>query len=176
MELVIIHKKIFIIRGQRVMFDFHLAELYGVETRALVQSVKRNSERFPPDFMFQLTKEEFRILISQFVISKNAGRGGTQKLPYVFTELGISMLSSVLRSKLAIAMNIGIMRAFILLKQYNNDFKSLQKRIDELESKFNKKIENINEIIEYLTAKPAEEKPKPRRQIGFKIGGKNTNK
>ncbi len=172
MELVIIQKKIFIIRGQKVMLDFHLAEMYGVQTRVLVQAVKRNIKRFPFGFMFQLNPEEFKVLMSQIVTSKTEKRGGTQKLPYAFTEHGITMLSSALRSDTAINVNISIVRAFILLKQYNNDFALLNKRIDELESKFNKKIENINEIIEYLTSKPQIEKPKPRKPIGFKIGGK----
>src|ERR1043166_5130429 len=114
MELVIIQKKIFEIRGQRVMLDFHLAELYGVETRVLIQAVKRNIRRFPSDFMFQLHKDEFKVLISQIVTSKKETRGGRQKLPYAFTEHGITMLSSVLRSPTAIDVNIAIVRAFIL--------------------------------------------------------------
>ena len=172
MELVIIQKKIFEIRGQRVMLDFHLAELYAVPTKSLNLAVKRNMKRFPSDFMFQLTDREFDVLRFQFETSKTEARGGRRYPPYAFTEHGITMLSSVLRSDTAINVNISIVRAFILFKQYNNDFKLLNKRIEELESKFNKKIENINEIIEYLSAKPQIEKPKPRKQIGFKIGGK----
>ena len=108
MELQIIQKKIFEIRGQRVMLDFHLAELYGVETRALVQAVKRNIKRFPLRYMFQLNRAEFKVLISQIVISKKEKRGGTQKLPYAFTEHGITMLSAVLRSDTAIKASLAI--------------------------------------------------------------------
>lgn len=128
-EIQTIQSIIYEIRGQRVMLDFDLADMYGVETRALNQAVKRNIERFPEDFMFQLTKGEWTILKSQFVISKVSGnqtdnvlmsqsviskpiekRGGTQKMPYAFTEQGVAMLSSVLRSPLAIQVNIGIQR------------------------------------------------------------------
>lgn len=175
MELQIIQKKIAEIRGQRVMFDFHLAELYGVETRVLNQAVKRNIKRFPLDFMFQLTLNEWDSLnSSQFVISSRKHRG-VKYLPYAFTEHGITMLSSVLRSETAINVNIAIVRAFILLKQYHNNFELLQERIDELEGKFNTKIENINEVINFLLTQPellvAEKKTvekTKRNTIGFK--------
>ena len=113
MELQIIQNKIFEIRGQRVMLDFDLAELYEVETRALNQAVKRNIKRFPSDFMFQLTNKEFDNLMSQSVISS---WGGTRKLPFAFTEHGVTMLASVLRSERAIELNIQIVRAFIALR------------------------------------------------------------
>ena len=175
MELQIIQKKIFEIRGQRVMLDFHLAELYGVETRILVRAVKRNIKRFPERYMFQLSKEEFKVLISQIGISKTEKRGGTQKMPYAFTEHGITMLSAVLRSDTAIKTSIAIVDAFILLKQHHNNFELLHERIDELEAKFNIKIENINEVINFLLAQPelivvekkAAEKAE-RNPIGFK--------
>ena len=112
MELQIIQNKIFEIRGQRVMLDFDIANLYEVETRVLNQAVKRNIKRFPSDFMFQLSNKEFDNLMSQSVISS---WGGTRKLPYVFTEHGVTMLASVLRSERAIAINIQIVRAFIAL-------------------------------------------------------------
>lgn len=154
------------------MLDMHLAELYGVETKQLKRQVKRNLERFPKDFMFDLTLAEYNFLRSQ-IGTLEKGKGQHAKyLPYAFTEHGITMLSSVLRSKTAIDVNIAIVRAFIFLKQYNNDFRLLQKQMNEMEARFNRKIENINEIIEYLTAKPKIEKPKKRKQIGFKIGGK----
>lgn len=108
-ELQLIQSKIYEIRGQKVMLDFDLAELYQVETRVLNQSVKRNLKRFPSDFMFQLTADEWEILKSQFVISS---WGGTRKLPYAFTEQGLAMLSGVLNSDIAIQVNINIMRAF----------------------------------------------------------------
>jgi hypothetical protein len=173
-ELQIIQKKIFEIRGQRVMLDFHLAELYGVETRVLVQAVKRNLNRFPSRYMFQLNKNEFIFLISQIVTSKTEKRGGRQKLPYAFTEHGITMLSAVLRSDTAVKVSIAIVDAFILLKQYQNNFELLQKRIDELEAKFNRKIGNINEIIELLLSNPdlvvqqAGKLQTKRPTIGFK--------
>ncbi|MGQ0828637.1 MAG: ORF6N domain-containing protein [Bacteroidota bacterium] len=175
MELEIIQKHIFELRGQRVMLDFHLGELYGVETKALKRAVNRNVRRFPSDFMFELTKSEFENLRYQFDTSN---WGGTRYLPYAFTEHGITMLSSVLRSDTAINVNINIVRAFILLKQYSNNFKLLQKRIDELESKFNRKIENINEVIDLLLAQP---EPKPKKEklikkIGFKLTKQKKNK
>ncbi len=174
MELLIIQKRIFEIRGQRVMLDFHLAELYRVQTRVLVQAVKRNRRRFPSRFMFQLNKDEFKTLISQIVISKKEKRGGTQKLPYAFTEHGVTMLSAVLRSEIAVKVSIAIVDAFILLKQYQNNYESLGKRIDELEDKFGRKIDNINEVIEFLLSKPEPEKQKtkPRKKIGFKLSKK----
>jgi hypothetical protein len=115
-----------------VMLDSDLAELYGVETRALVQQVKRNPERFPGDFMFQLSAKELDRLRSQFVIS-NEGRGGRRTLPYAFTEQGVAMLSSVLRSSRAVAVNIEIMRAFVEMRQAASGYAELQRRLDELE-------------------------------------------
>jgi len=168
MELLIIQKKIFEIRGNKVMLDFHLAELYNVETKVLKRAVRRNIKRFPHDFMFELSESEFTNLRHQFGTSS---WGGSRYLPYAFTEHGITMLSSILRSDTAINVNIAIVRAFILLKQYHNNFKLLQKRIDELESKFSTKIDNINEVIEFLLSKP---EPKPQKKIkmrpvGFKL-------
>jgi len=174
MELQIIQKKIFEIRGQRVMLDFHLAEMYVVETRILVRAVQRNIKRFPAHYMFQLNKEEFKTLMSQIGISKKEKRGGRQKPPFAFTEHGITMLSAVLRSDTAIKVSIAIVDAFILMKQYQNNFELLQERIDELEAKFNTKIENINEVINFLLAHPdivskeQKEKEKEKVQIGFK--------
>ena len=171
MELQIIQKNIFEVRGQRVMLDRHLAELYGVPTKALNLAVKRNLKRFPPDFMFQINEEEYERLRFQFETSKREGRGGTRYLPYAFTEHGITMLSSVLKSDTAINVNISIIRAYILLRQYQNNYRLLQKRIDELESKLNRKIENINEVISLLLAQP-ESKPEKkikRKKVGFKL-------
>ena len=168
MELQIIQKKILEIRRHKVMLDKHLSELYGVPTKSINLAVKRNIKRFPSDFMFQLTEDEFESLRFQI---ETSNRGGSRYLPYAFTEHGITMLSSVLRSETAIKVNIAVVRAFILLKQYNNNFTLLQKRIDELESKFNIKIDNINEVIEFLLSKP-ETKPKKKQRIkpvGFKL-------
>ncbi len=116
MEIEQIQNKIYFVRGQRVMIDRDLAEIYGVETRVLNQAVKRNSERFPDDFMFQMTDSEFHDWKSQIVIS-NAINMGLRKKPFVFTELGVAMLSSVLNSKTAIQINMGIMRAFVVIRQ-----------------------------------------------------------
>src|SRR3990172_6171207 len=128
----LIESKIYLIRGHKVMLDSDLAELYGVETRALVQAVKRNIGRFPLDFMFQLNNQEVISLRSQIVISKT-GRGGRRYLPYVFTEQGVAMLSSVLNSDRAIEVNIQIMRAFLKLREMIASHKDLAKRLDELE-------------------------------------------
>lgn len=113
-ELQLIQSKIYELRGQKVMLDFDLAEMYQVETRVLNQAVKRNIKRFPPDFMFQLTPDEWEVLKSQFVISS---WGGTRKLPFAFTEQGLAMLSGVLNSDIAIQVNINIMRAFVAVRQ-----------------------------------------------------------
>ena len=137
-EIVNIKNLIYEIRGIKVMLDSDLAKLYGVETRALNQAVKRNIERFPNNFMFQLTQEEFYVLMSQFVISKTSTetRGGRQKLPYVFTEQGVAMLSSVLRSKQAIQTNIQIMNTFVNMRHFVLENKELTKRFNELEEYF----------------------------------------
>lgn len=137
-EIVKIQNLIYEIRGFKVMLDSDLAKLYGVETRVLNQSVKRNLERFPDNFMFQLTPDEFQLLISQIVISKNPNekRGGRQKLPYVFTEQGVAMLSSVLRSKQAIQTNIQIMNTFVKVRHFVLENKELTQRFKELEQYF----------------------------------------
>ena len=149
------------------MLDRHLAELYGVLTKSLNLAVKRNLKRFPDDFMFQLTSEEFQNLRFQF---ETSSWGGSRYFPYAFTEHGITMLASVLKSGTAIQVNINIVRAFILLKQHQDNYKLIQKTIEELEAKFNRKIENFNEVIEFLLSKADEpvEEPKERRRIGYK--------
>ena len=204
-EIQVIQSKIYEIRGQRVMLDRDLAEMYGVETRVLNQAVKRNIERFPEDFMFQLTKGEFEIMKSQFVISNEPDnqhisvltsqnvtskiaerRGGTQKAPFAFTELGVAMLSSVLRSPLAIQVNMGIMRAFVALRHLvatlpntTSDVTQLRKDFEELKLDIEDILRDQNEINEdtrlqldaISTALAAlqskEPKQKPRRKIGF---------
>ena len=163
MDLQLIQHKIIQVRGFKVLLDFHLADLYQVETRVLNQAVKRNIKRFPDDFMIQLSDEERKSLISQFVIPKTETRGGTQKLPYAFTEQGVAMLSSVLRSDKAIEVNIAIMRAFVLLRQHLTDSKELKEEIVKLERDMNRKFKDVNEILRYLLSP----KSKPRA-IGFK--------
>ena len=215
-EIQTIQDKIYEIRGQRVMLDFDLAAMYGVETRALNQAVKRNIERFPEDFMFQLTKGEFEILTNRILKSQNSDApasnfsgdsnltsqivisrlfdksdkswGGSRKAPYAFTENGVAMLSSVLRSPLAIQVNIGIMRAFtefrrmassLALPNNNADLAQLRKDFEELkldiedilhdQNDINEstrmQLENITLALSELQAK--EPKQKPRRRIGF---------
>jgi len=164
-----IQSKIYEIRNQKVMLDFDLAQLYEVETRVLNQAVKRNIDRFPDDFMFQLTKQEFDFLISQIVISKTETRGGTQKMPYAFTEQGVSMLSSVLKSKKAVQVNISIMRVFVAVKQLILGNTELSKKLEELESKYNKQFSDVYEALNYLMdIKKADEKIKKRTKIGYK--------
>ena len=173
MDIQLIQKKIFIIRGQRVMLDKHLAEMYGVPTKSINLAVKRNIKRFPSDFMFQLSKEELQDLRLQI---ETSSWGGSRYIPNAFTEHGITMLSSILKSETAINVNIAVVRAFIFLKQYNSDIKILQHRIQELESKFNKKIDNINEVIEFLLTDPPEkqeEKKETRTKIGYKLPSKS---
>ena len=159
-----IEKKIYLIRGHRVMLDRDLAELYKVETFNLNKAVKRNIDRFPQDFMFQLNKTEAQNLIFQFGISS---WGGIRKLPYAFTEQGVAMLSSVLRSKRAVQVNIAIMRAFVRLKTILSTHKELAHKLNELEHKIERhdtEIQSIFEAIRQLMAPPAE---KPGRRIGF---------
>jgi hypothetical protein len=164
-------EKIYIIRGQKVMLDRDLAETYGVETFNLNKAVKRNMVRFPDDFMFQLTKEEFEALIFQIGISKKKGRGGTRKLPYAFTEQGVAMLSSVLNSETAIQVNIQIIRLFTKMKQLILDNKDLWMKIEKIEQHLLKNDEEIKTIFAYLKKLLIQEN-KPRNPIGFKVPGK----
>ena len=159
-----IEKAILILRKQKVMLDADLAALYGVETRVLVQAVKRNIERFPEDFMFQLSREEFAVLRSQSVTSSNWG--GRRYPPYAFTEQGVAMLSSVLRSQQAIQVNIEIMRAFIRLRQMLASHAALARKLDALEKKYDAQFKEVFEAIRQLMAPP---EPK-RRAIGFRKG------
>jgi hypothetical protein len=165
MNPTIIQQKIFEIRGEKVMLDFDLALLYEVETRILNQAVKRNISRFPKDFMFQLTKEELTILMSQFVTSS---WGGTRKLPHAFTEHGVTMLASVLRSTKAVKMNISIVRAFIALRQIAWQYKDLAEKLLQLENKNNKQFKEIYQALNHLIDKKQKEENFSKRQrIGF---------
>jgi hypothetical protein len=150
-----IQQAIFLIRGEKVMLDFDLAALYGVEIRVLVQAVKRNIQRFPDDFMFQLTKEEYGILRSQIVILKR-GRGQHRKyLPHAFTEQGVAMLSSVLNSERAVKVNVEIMRAFVRLRAMLASNKELARRLDELEKKHDKQFKLVFDAIREFMESPA---------------------
>lgn len=161
-----IQSKIYEIRNQKVMLDFDLAQLYEVETKVLNQSVKRNIDRFPEDFMFQLTEEEFESNRSQFVTGSQKHRGN---LPYAFTEQGVSMLSSVLKSKKAVQVNISIMRVFVAVKQLILGNTELSKKLEELESKYNKQFSDVYEALNYLMdIKKTDDKIKKRTKIGYK--------
>lgn len=169
-QIVDINTKIFTIRGIKVMLDSDLAFLYGVPTSALNQAVKRNIMRFPEEFMFQLTHEEWQNLISQFVISS---WGGRRKLPYVFTEYGVTMLSSVLNSPRAIQINIKIIRAFIALRRYALEQKpeNIKRRVDVLERALlryiDKNDEIVKEIVETINEMLSKDEEDKTKQIGF---------
>ena len=161
-----IQSKIYEIRNQKVMIDFDLAAMYEIETKVLNQAVKRNLDRFPDDFMFQITEEEFNNLRSQFVTSS---WGGKRYLPYAFTEQGVAMLSSVLKSKKAVQVNISIMRVFVAVKQMILGNTELSQKLSALEAKYNKQFKDVYEAINYLMEnKQQEEKQKTRTKIGYK--------
>lgn len=167
MELQLIQNKIYEIRGQRVMLDFDLAEMYDVETRALKQAIKRNIDRFPNDFMFELNEKEIENLVSQSVIPSKSKLGGAK--PFAFTEQGVAMLSSVLNSKKAIQVNIAVIRAFVVLRQHLADYKDLKENIATLEKQMNLNFKDINQALYYLLNKDAQEIAQhERKQIGFK--------
>jgi len=166
-----IERRILVVRDRQVMLDEDLADLYGVETKRLVEQVKRNLERFPRDFMFQLSKDEAAALRSQIATS-NAGRGGRRYAPYVFTEQGVAMLSSVLRSKRAIAVNIEIVRAFVELRRVAGSFAALQTKLEELEramtgrlDQHDEQLDQIFKILHQLITPPQ----RPKRPVGFRI-------
>ena len=167
MEIAIIQNKILEIRGQKVLLDRDLAEMYGVETRILKQTVKRNFKRFRGnDFMFQLTDIEINDMVSQFVIPSKKQLGGA--FPFAFTELGVAMLSSVLNSETAIETNRNIMRAFVMIRQFALNYKELADKLCEMEEKYDRQFANITEAIDYLLQKDKIEiEQKERRRIGF---------
>ena len=156
-----IEHAIFLIRGQKVMLDSNLAELYGVATKVLIQAVKRNEDRFPDDFMFQLTEQELNILRSQIVTSR---WGGRRYPPYAFTEQGVAMLSSVLHSARAVHVNIEIMRAFVRLRQMIASNVELARKLAVLEKKYDAQFRVVFDAIRELMTPP---EPKKKRSIGF---------
>ena len=162
-----IEKTIYLIRDQKVMLDEDLARLYQVRTKALVQAVKRNRNRFPEDFMFQLTSEEYLSLRSQIVTS--SGKAGRRALPYAFTEHGVSMLSSVLNSERAVEVNIAIIRTFIKMRQMIGANRELSIRLDQLERKYDAQFKVVfNSIRELIDKKPPLTiEPNKKRKIGF---------
>jgi hypothetical protein len=159
-----IERAILLLRGQKVMLDADLATLYGVQTRVLVQAVRRHLDRFPDDFMFQLTQEEFDGLRSQSVIS--SAHGGRRYRPYAFTEQGVAMLSSVLNSPRAIQVNIEIMRAFVRLRRLLESNAELARRLDDLEQKYDAQFRIVFDAIRQLMLPP----DPPRRRLGFPTG------
>ena len=162
----LIERRIYLIRGHKVMIDVDLAELYGVPTKALNQQVQRNRKRFPEDFMFQLTKEEAENLTSQFATSRSK-HGGRRSLPYAFTEPGVAMLSSVLTSERAIEVNITIMRAFIRLRQILESNEELNKKFADVIRKLSTHDNYFRVVFDELR-KLTEQPTSPRKTIGFK--------
>jgi ORF6N domain len=168
MEIQLIQKTIYELRGHRIMFDYDLAMLYGVETRVLNQAVKRNSELFPEDFMFQLTMVEWEFMSSHFVMTSSTKRPKTA-LPLAFTEHGVTMLATILKSKSARQMSITIVRAFIALKRYIQDHSEFSEKLRLLEEKFDKQFDDVYEVINYLLKKDNQEaQQQSRKRIGFK--------
>ena len=163
MELEIIRSKIYDIRGFKVMLDFDLAQLYEVETKALNQAVKRNVQRFPSDFMFRLTPDEWETMRSHFVTA-SPNKRNVSATPYAFTEQGLAMLSGVLNSDKAIEVNIAIMRAFVMIRQYALTYKELTEKLKEIEGRFT----DVYQAINYLLKKDKLQiEQKQRKRIGF---------
>ena len=160
----VIVRKILFLRGEKVLLDRDLAELYGVETRVLKQAVRRNRKRFPEDFMFELTKQEFEDWRSQFVIS-NSDKMGLRYRPMAFTEQGVAMLSSVLNSDRAIEVNIAVMRAFVQLRKMIASNEELARKLDELEEKYDEQFRIVFDAIRALI----DQDEKPRKKIGFEV-------
>lgn len=168
MQLEKIQTKIYEIRGQKVMLDSDLAELYEVETRILNQAVKRNIDIFPEDFMFQLSLTEWESMLSQFVMTYPMKRPKSS-LPFAFTEHGVTMLANVLKSKKARQTSIAIVRAFIALKQFVLTYKELSEKLQELENKYDKQFKSVYDAINFLLQKDNQETvQKQRKRIGFK--------
>ena len=169
MQIEIIQSRIYEIRGQKIMLDFDLAELYEVETKVLNQAVKRNPERFPIRFMFRLTVTEWETMRSQFVTASFQSRRNIGAAPYAFTEHGVTMLASVLRSEKAIKMNIAIVEAFIALKEFAITYKDLAEKLNELENKYDKQFNDVYDAINFLLQKDIQETTqKQRKRIGYK--------
>ncbi len=156
-----IQQGIYLIRNQKVMLDRDLADLYGVKSIALRQQVKRNIGRFPPDFMYQLTDEEVSVLLSQNVIPSRRSLGGHN--PYAFTEQGVAMLSSVLRSKRAVEVNIAIMRTFVKLRRILADNALLRKKIESMEKKYDEQFQQVFTILQLMVR----QETKPKKPFGF---------
>ncbi len=182
MKLQRIETKIYEIRGQKVMLDYDLAELYNVLTKVLNQAVKRNIKRFPKDFMFQLTSKEWKVIQVELtntavqrktmrsqIVTAYQNKRNISSRPFAFTEQGLAMLSGVLNSAKAIEVNIAIMRAFVFIRQYSLSHKELTQKLNELETKYNKQFKDVYEALHYLLKKDTLEiAQKERKRIGFK--------
>jgi len=167
MELQIIQEKIRYINGHKIMFDFDLAVMYGVENRKLKQAVRRNIRRFPIDFMFELTKKEWQEVITNCDNLPPKIKFSPTP-PFAFTEQGVAMLSSVLKSPKAVEVNIAIMRAFVLLRQHLTDYNDLKNQVQKLEKEMNAKFKDINQALNYLLQKDkAQTEQQKRRKIGY---------
>src|ERR1035437_5810351 len=167
MELQIIQNKIYEMRGQRVMLDFDLAELYETETKRLKEAVRRNLSRFPDDFMFELTNKEYDFLRTQIATLKNSGRGEHSKyLPFAFTEQGVAMLASVLKSETAIQVNIQIIRAFVILRQYALGYAELNQKLETFMLETNIQFSDIYQALTEM-ASQTEKDQKPIPSIGY---------
>jgi hypothetical protein len=167
MEIELIKNSIHEIRGKKVILDFELAKMYQVETKYLKRIVRYNIKRFPTDFMFELTSEEWNNLRCNFSTSKNAG--GIRYSPFAFTEQGVAMLSGLLNSDIAIQMNISIMRAFVLMRQFALTYQELSEKLLELEKQHNQKFDDIEQVLTYLMQKDKQiTQQVQRKQVGYK--------
>ena len=166
MELELIKRSILEIRGKKVILDFELAKMYQTETKRLKESVRRNIKRFPDDFMFELSLQEWNLLRTQFATSK---KGGTTRPPFAFTEQGVAMLSSILNSEIAIEVNINIMRTFVLIRQFALTYQELSEQLKDLEKRHNQKFNDIEEVLKYLIQKDQKQiQQNERKQVGYK--------
>jgi hypothetical protein len=166
MELELIKNSIHEIRGKKVILDFELAKMYQTETKRLKEAVRRNIRRFPSDFMFELLSDEWNELRTQFATSK---KGGTTRPPFAFTEQGVAMLSSVLNSEIAIEVNIAIMRAFVMMRQFALTYQELSEKLIELEKLHNQKFDDIEQVLKYLIQKDQQQTQQTvRKQVGYK--------
>lgn len=163
----LIARLVHIVRGERVLLDSDLARLYGVNTGALNRAVKRNGERFPDDFMFMLTSQEWEALKCQIGISNSRGRGGRRIRPYAFTEQGVAMLSSVLRSPRAVEVNIAIMRTFVELRRLMDSNRQLARKIEAMEKKYDEQFAVVFDAIKRLIGEDEARRTSPKRRIGF---------
>ena len=166
MELEQIKNRILEIRGKKVILDFELAKMYQTETKRLKESVRRNLRRFPADFMFELTAEEWGNLRTQFATSS---WGGKRYLPFAFTEQGVAMLSSILNSEIAIDVNIAIMRAFVMMRQFALTYQELAEKLMELEKQYDQKFDDIEQVLNYLIQKDNQKTQQAsRKKVGYK--------